>query len=98
MSEGVYLTPFTKDYLKLTYRRLYLDKTKLKGPSKHFLKCCSNLELKIGRDLKGSKIFLCRNIDSKIKTKENVGLKLSGTETILTTDMKKAEALTAFFG
>lgn len=29
---------------------------------------------------------------------ENVGLELSGTETMVTTDMKKAEALTAFFG
>lgn len=68
---------------------------KLKGPSKHFSKGCSNLELKIGRGLKDSKIYFCRNLGNKIKMMKNI---LSGTETIMTKDIEKAEALTAFLG
>ena len=48
--------------------------------------------------MKGSKTYFCRNIGSKIKMKKNVGSVLSGKETIVTMDMKKAEALTAFSG
>lgn len=51
------------------------------------MKCCSYLELKIGRDLKGSKIRFCRNTGSKIKIKKNVGLVLSGTQTTVTMDI-----------
>lgn len=68
---------------------------KFKGPSKHFSKGCSNLELKIGRDLKGSKIYFCRNIGIKIKMMKTI---LSGTETTVTKDTENAEALTAFLG
>lgn len=66
-SQGVYLSPLIKDYLKLTSRWLNLDKTKLKGKSLYLLKCYSNLELKIGRDLKGCKLHACKHIGTKIK-------------------------------
>lgn len=66
-SQGVYLPPLIKDYLKLTFRWLNLDKTKLKGTSPYLLKCYSNLELKTGRDLKGSKLHAYKHIGTKIK-------------------------------
>lgn len=62
------------------------------------LKCCSNLELKLGSDLKGNKLHVCKHTGTKIKMKKNLGLLLTGTEAVVAKDMKQAEALNNFFG
>lgn len=97
-SQGVYLDPLIEDYLKLTFIWLNLDKTKLKATSQYLLKCCFNQELKLGSDLKGNKLHVCKHIGTKIKMKKNLGLLLTGTEAVVTKDMKQAEALNKFFG
>jgi len=61
------------------------------------LKCYSNLELKTGRDLKGSKLHACKHMGTKNKIKK-VGLLLSGIEAAVIKDMKQAQARNTFFG
>ena len=55
------------------------------------------LELNLSRDVKGNKKGFYKYVNSKRKSRENMGLLLNGEGEQATNDMEKTEVLNAFF-
>lgn len=60
-------------------------------------KAKAHLELNLERDVKSNKKGFCQYLNSKRPTRKNVGLLRNGNEDLVRKDIKKAEALNAFF-
>jgi len=60
-------------------------------------KAKAHLELSLARDVKDNKKSFFKYINSKRKTRENVGLLLNEVGVLVTEDAEKAELLNAFF-